>query len=449
MPQVSLRVLKFFFTLWFTVSCVFLVSRLLPSVNNPRGLADADSTVYGTSNQNTLQKITSDYLTRTGYNRPLFYFSFQLKGLETAENIKPMAEATRWLSAAVLRHGVVPSQAFYKEWQNWKKTAPPEKVNQLQEHLQRWAGAELNEEISSLKKMISRFLQTTSSDENSLSKTWGKLISQNAPLSYHLPLLRWHGKDNVYHAWLSGLLQGDLGTSTVDYKPVYQKIGSALHVSVGLGLLGLLPALLASYLLGFAFTLHPTSVYTSVLRHFLYFLDSVPGFMITLVVFGIYFLAGGSLLVPFSSGEPDLLQTMGTPPVLLGGLCIAFFIIPHLTLQFYHSLQTQSRSLYTRTAMAKGLSYRRSLRVHALPNALVPILTLLSEVVIGLVSGVLIVEITFSLQGIGSLLVKSILSNDYPVVVGITLFLLVFRLAVTTFTDFLYLVLDPRNQSNT
>ncbi|WP_205503883.1 ABC transporter permease [Rufibacter psychrotolerans] len=441
LPTWSLQALKFLVTLWLTISCVFVVSRLLPNANTPLGLADADLAVYGLSDAATLERVKADYRQRRGYHLPLFYVGLGARGSGLAEQLEsPGSPDYPWAEAAVLRHGLEPTRQFRTQWHAWEQQASPEERSTLRSRLLTWAqAAETGQAVAS-------FLQeSATSASKTLLASWNALLQKRAPLHYHLPVLQWHGTDNLYHTWLGKILQGDLGASTLDYQPVLSKIGEAVGLSAMLGCLGLATALLVSYLAGMHLAQHPASLFAAVGRHFLYLLDSIPAFVITLGVFGLYLLLGGALDSPYLAAPGE--SSPFTPSLLLGGLCVALFLVPHLTLQFYGTLVHQNSQLYYRTALAKGLSSATVLRRHALPNALIPSLTLLSEVIIGLISGVLVVEVTFSLPGLGSLLVKSILAADYPTVVGITLLLLLFRLGVTQLTDLALALADPRIKS--
>jgi ABC-type dipeptide/oligopeptide/nickel transport system permease component len=99
---------------------------------------------------------------------------------------------------------------------------------------------------------------------------------------------------------------------------------------------------------------------------------------------------------------------------------------------------------YVRTARAKGLGSRAVLSDHALRNALIPIVTVVSLQAGNLLGGSVITEVVFGRPGVGKLLVDSVLSRDYPQVqAGILLFAAVFVL-INLVTDMVYVVADPR-----
>jgi peptide/nickel transport system permease protein len=99
---------------------------------------------------------------------------------------------------------------------------------------------------------------------------------------------------------------------------------------------------------------------------------------------------------------------------------------------------------YIRTARAKGLSEAAVLRRHALRNAWLPVLTLVGLQLGGVLGGAVITETVFAWPGVGSLLVESIQSRDYPVVQGCVLLISVLYVLVNALTDLAYVRVDPR-----
>jgi len=85
---------------------------------------------------------------------------------------------------------------------------------------------------------------------------------------------------------------------------------------------------------------------------------------------------------------------------------------------------------------------------HVLPNALLPLITVIGLNIGALISGAVIIEIVFNLPGIGTTLVLAVLQRDYPVVQGITLLIGLIVVVVNALTDLLYLVVDPRTRGN-
>jgi len=99
---------------------------------------------------------------------------------------------------------------------------------------------------------------------------------------------------------------------------------------------------------------------------------------------------------------------------------------------------------YIETARAKGLPTRSVVLKHALRNALIPVITVAGLQFGFLIVGTVLVEHTFGLAGIGSLIVQSVQVRDYPVVQGATIFIAVMFIVINLLVDILYAVIDPR-----
>jgi peptide/nickel transport system permease protein len=102
------------------------------------------------------------------------------------------------------------------------------------------------------------------------------------------------------------------------------------------------------------------------------------------------------------------------------------------------------RQDYVRTAWAKGLRERAVVLKHALKNAIIPVVTVLGLQIAQIASGAVIIEVIFSLPGMGQLLVESIIQRDYPVIQGINLVIVLLIVATNLAVDLFYAVLDPR-----
>ena len=99
---------------------------------------------------------------------------------------------------------------------------------------------------------------------------------------------------------------------------------------------------------------------------------------------------------------------------------------------------------YIITARAKGLSQMKVLMRHAVRNSILQVVTILGPIVVNLMTGSLAVENIFSIPGIGSLFVDCIKANDYPVIMGITIFYAAFYMLIVLLVDLAYSLIDPR-----
>jgi peptide/nickel transport system permease protein len=109
-----------------------------------------------------------------------------------------------------------------------------------------------------------------------------------------------------------------------------------------------------------------------------------------------------------------------------------------------NSMLEQMDSDYVRTAYSKGCTRKRALFVHALKNAMMPVLTVIGMVIAEIVAGSIVVEQVFGLPGIGRLLISSISTRDLPVVEILVLYIAFVIIFVYFIIDILYRVIDPR-----
>jgi peptide/nickel transport system permease protein len=170
---------------------------------------------------------------------------------------------------------------------------------------------------------------------------------------------------------------------------------------------------------------------------------SLPSFFIGLVL--LYFVILKWELLPYPSYVPPFenpvafFQTMLLPWIVLAILYAAFYI----RLTRNQMLDTLGED-YIRTARAKGLPERVVIRKHGLRAGLTPIVTAAGLDLAGLLGGAIITESIFSLPGIGSLAVNSVVDADLPLIVGITLVTATFIIVANLIVDLLYAVIDPR-----
>ncbi|WLD92758.1 oligopeptide ABC transporter permease [Alkalihalobacillus sp. AL-G] len=99
---------------------------------------------------------------------------------------------------------------------------------------------------------------------------------------------------------------------------------------------------------------------------------------------------------------------------------------------------------YMMTAKAKGLSQFKVVVLHGIRNALIPIITILGPMTIGIMTGTLVIERIFSVPGLGEQFIRSIMTNDYPVIMGTTIFYSVLFIFTIFIVDILYGLIDPR-----
>lgn len=247
-----------------------------------------------------------------------------------------------------------------------------------------------------------------------------------------------------YLRWLGGLFQGDLGVSTIYARPVFSVILERFPLTLELALLSMVIALSVGVPLGVLAATRNGRPSDLGVRILAMLGQSTPGFVVGILI--IYVLSVYFGFVPAMGTFTPIWQD---PIANLGQL-----IFPAITLGFAFaaSVTRISRSAmldvlsedYVRTARSKGVPALSVVWRHALPNALIPVVTL-SGVEFGyLLGGAVIVEQIFALPGLGRLVLDAISQRDYALVQGTVLFIAFNFLVVNLLVDLAYAALDPR-----
>lgn len=244
-------------------------------------------------------------------------------------------------------------------------------------------------------------------------------------------------------AWYGRILHGDLGQSILLNRSVAQAIIERLPVTLSLTGLALVFAVALGMLAGLIAAIRHRSWADQSVMVLALFGLSIPDFWLGLVLifaFAVglgWFPAAG--YVPLTQSVAGWLRSLALPAFTLAVVQVGF--IARMTRAATLEVLQQD---FIRTANAKGLRPREVVARHALPNALVPVLTVIGIIAGGLLGGAVVVEQVFSLPGVGRLIIDAILSRDFPVIQGGLLFLALIYLLVNLVVDLLYAAVDPR-----
>jgi peptide/nickel transport system permease protein len=244
--------------------------------------------------------------------------------------------------------------------------------------------------------------------------------------------------------WLGQLAQGELGYRYKDGDKVSAAIARRLVPTFTLALAGLTLGSLLGVLAGVLAARRANGHIDHALSLAAYLAVSCPAFLVGILALYVFSLKLGWFPVggystPGQEGWKDLVYHLVLPASAL-------------SIQFIAILMRYSRAGvleamnqdFIRTARAKGLSDNRVVLRHAFPNALIPIVTVIGSNFAALLGGAVFIETVFSWPGMGTLFLDGIESRDYPLIMGITLFMALTILAVNTLTDLLYCWIDPR-----
>lgn len=247
-----------------------------------------------------------------------------------------------------------------------------------------------------------------------------------------------------YVRWLTAAISGDFGTSFSTTRPVSEMIAERLPATLELMGAAFLFAAIVAIFLGVVSAIKQYSWFDHLGTGLSFVGIAMPVFWFALIlqlVFGVLLgwlpIAGTETVGATSLG--DHLLHLVLPTVVL-----SFNYIAGWSRYLRSSLIDVMRADYIRTARAKGLPERRVIGVHALRNALIPLLSVMALNLSSLFSGAVITETVFAWPGIGRLFVQAMFARDYPLLMGIlmlgSLMVIVFNLVA----DLLYGALDPR-----
>ena len=245
--------------------------------------------------------------------------------------------------------------------------------------------------------------------------------------------------------WFWQALHGNLGDSIQLQQPVVQAVVQRVPVTAELGFVSLLYSLAIAIPLGIYAATHRNTWIDGLVNVSSLLGIAIPGFVLGLLLILFFavliriFPPGG--YVPFSDDPLGNIRDLILPVITLGTGAVAGNMR-----QIRASMIEALGQDYVRTARAKGLADRKIYYVHALRNAVLPVVTIVGLQVGSIIAGAFIVETIFLWPGIGQLAVSSILSKDYPVVQGVVLISALSYMAANLLVDLSYVFLDPRIQ---
>ena len=246
-----------------------------------------------------------------------------------------------------------------------------------------------------------------------------------------------------YANWVGGMLRGDFGTSLWTGRPVIQEIVGKLPVTFELGFLAFFISQIIAIPIGLYSSIRQDTVGDFLGRSFAILNLATPAFWLaTMIMVFPSIWWGWSPAMRYIPFLDDPLANLGQfiiPATLMGTAMSA------TTMRMLRTTMLEVlRQDYVRTAWSKGLRERVVVVRHAMRNALIPVITMISGQVPVMIGGAVIMEQIFNLPGMGRLFLDSIMRRDYPYVSGINVMLAAFGMVLILLTDLSYAWLDPR-----
>lgn len=239
-----------------------------------------------------------------------------------------------------------------------------------------------------------------------------------------------------YGNWLKGVLTGDMGKSYSMKVLVVEKLVSCFFPTLKLALASLLIMILFSIPLGILSAVYHNRWPDYLVRGLTFFGVSVPNFWIGLILLSIF---GVQLRwVTVSGGSTDFKS------LVLPAVTLAIAMSAKYTRQVRIAVLEELQQDYVTGARMRGISEKKILWKHVLPNATLPLVTLLGLSLGSLLGGTAVVEIIYNWPGLGSMAVKAISCRDYPLVQGYVLWIALLYMGINLLVDLSYERLDPR-----
>lgn len=261
-------------------------------------------------------------------------------------------------------------------------------------------------------------------------------VIENIRIKYHLNEPIW--KQYIY--WIRDAIKGDLGESFKINEPVLDLIINRLPLTIQLVLMSTFITFIIAIPLGIIAAMKKNS-----------WIDYASSLFSLVGVSSPVFFTGVLLVLLFSY-KLDILPAFGSGDTVLENF--KYLLLPSFALGInmvaLSSRITRSAMIevlnanFIQTAVAKGIPRRLIIFKHALKNALIPLITVSGLQLGFLFIGTFLVEYTFGLGGLGSLIINAVQTSDYPIVQGTTLFMVTVFLLINLIVDILYAVIDPR-----
>jgi len=243
-----------------------------------------------------------------------------------------------------------------------------------------------------------------------------------------------------YITWLTGIIKGEFGKSYTYREDVFKLLGGRLSTTIQLVIMSSIIIVFLGIPLGILSASKMNSTLDQTLNVISVLLVSSPPFFTGMLLMLMF-----TMIIPvfptFGTGEGiiDNIRYLTLPAISLASVRLA------LTQRITRSNMVENLTQnYIETAVAKGLSHNKVVYKHALRNSIIPILTVTSLQICGMLGGSVMVETVFSLNGVGTLLVNAINKADYPLTQIIILFMVGVFLITNFIVDILYVFIDPR-----
>ena len=237
-----------------------------------------------------------------------------------------------------------------------------------------------------------------------------------------------------YVLYMNNLLHGDWGVSLHSGRNIGTEISRKFAVSAKLGGIAAIVAIIIGVILGSIAALTRNKLPDRLIVFFTTLGTAMPSFVLATLLLLVFCLKLGWIPV-WSSSNPNYLLPI---------IALAAYPMAYITRLTKTSMLDALNQDYIRTARAKGVHRLKVIFKHALKNALIPVVTYVGPMVAYILTGSMVVENIFTIGGLGTEFVTSIVNRDYTMIMAITIFLAVLMVVANLLTDIAYKLIDPR-----
>ncbi|KOP71904.1 ABC transporter permease [Cytobacillus solani] len=248
-----------------------------------------------------------------------------------------------------------------------------------------------------------------------------------------------------YIDWITNAVQGDLGISFTSSEPVIQRISERLPYTIELTVFTIVISVIIGILLGVLSAIKRGKAQDHIINFMSVIGLSVPAFWLGLMLILLFSITLGWLPssgVGSRGADFDLWGWISH--LILPVLILTTTVLPNIVRFTRSSMLEVISQNYIRTVRAKGAKESIVLYVHALRNALIPVVTIIGVLIPRLLSGAVITEAIFGWTGIGTLIIEAARGRDYPLVMGVTVMITIVVVVCNLFVDLVYSRIDPR-----
>lgn len=246
-----------------------------------------------------------------------------------------------------------------------------------------------------------------------------------------------------YGNWIKDILKLDMGTSLKYQVPVKDLFLRKLPVTLYLTFFSLFLSLIIAIPLSIQITAKSDKWYSSIITAITQLGISIPSFWLAFLLIYVFAVKLGWFnTLSYNAMSGNFLQKLSK--FFLPSLAIAIPNIATIIRYMQSAILDEINKDYVRTARMKGLLLKDILYKHVLRNALIPVITIIGISITSSIGGSLVVENVFSLPGIGSLIVQSISSRDFPLIQSVVLAVAFMVIFINLLVDIIYKIVDPR-----